>query len=96
MRRTCAKIFPKNLNDDQKKRRNEASAEMLERLETQPDFPTRVKTGDESWFFEYNPETNRQNKKWHTSQSPGRKKARMSKYKINIMVIILLFSWGSS
>jgi hypothetical protein len=37
MRKVCAKMVPKNLNDDQKVRRNEVSAEMLERLETEPD-----------------------------------------------------------
>jgi hypothetical protein len=43
----------KNLNDDQKARRIEVSAEMLEQLETEPDFINRVITGAESWFFEY-------------------------------------------
>jgi hypothetical protein len=33
---------------------------MLERLETEPDFLKRVITGDESWFFEYDPVTKRQ------------------------------------
>jgi hypothetical protein len=41
----------KKLNDDQKVRRNEVSAEMLERLETEPDFLTRVITSVESWYF---------------------------------------------
>jgi hypothetical protein len=50
----------KILNDDQKTRRNEVSAEMLERLETEPNFLNRVITGDESWLFEYDPETKRQ------------------------------------
>jgi hypothetical protein len=53
----CAKMVPKNLRDDQKAGRNEVSAEMLERPETKPDFLNRVITGDESWFFEYDPET---------------------------------------
>jgi hypothetical protein len=42
----------KKINDDQKERRNEVSAEMLERLETEPGFLNRIITGDESWFFE--------------------------------------------
>jgi hypothetical protein len=36
------------------------SAEMLEQLETEPDFLKWVITGDESCFFEYDPETKRQ------------------------------------
>jgi hypothetical protein len=53
-------MIPKNLNDDQKARRNEVSAEMLQRLETESDFLNRVITDDESWVFEYAPETKRQ------------------------------------
>jgi hypothetical protein len=37
MRKVCAKMVPKNI-DDQKACRNEVLAEMLERLETGPDF----------------------------------------------------------
>jgi hypothetical protein len=48
MRTVCAKTVPKNLDDDPRARRNEASAEMLERLETELDFLTRVITSDES------------------------------------------------
>jgi hypothetical protein len=53
-------MVPKKLNDDQKAGRNEESAELLERLETETDFRTRVMTADESWFYEYDPETKRQ------------------------------------
>jgi hypothetical protein len=56
MREVYAKMVPKNLNDGQKGRRNEVSAEKLEQLESEPDFLNRVITGDESWFFEYDPE----------------------------------------
>jgi hypothetical protein len=79
VRKLCAKMVPKNLNDDQKARQVEVSAEMLERLENEPDFLNRVITGDESWFFEYDPETKRQSEEWHTPHSPRQKKVRMSK-----------------
>jgi predicted DNA-binding protein YlxM (UPF0122 family) len=46
--KVCAKMISKNLNDDQNARRKELSAEMLERLETEPGFLNRVVTGDES------------------------------------------------
>jgi hypothetical protein len=51
MRKVRAEMFPKNLNDDQEARRNEVSAEMLERLDTEPEFVNRFITGDESWLF---------------------------------------------
>jgi hypothetical protein len=62
-------MVSKNLNDYQKARQNEVSAEMLERLETEPDFLNWVITGDESWFFEYDPETKRQSEEWLTPVS---------------------------
>jgi hypothetical protein len=43
-----------------------------------------VITGDKTWIFEYDPETKRQSKEWHTSASPRLKKARRSKSKILI------------
>jgi hypothetical protein len=60
MRKVCAKMVPKNSNSNQKARRNEVSAEMLQRLQTEPDFLNPVITGDESWLFEYDSETMRQ------------------------------------
>jgi hypothetical protein len=50
----------KNLKGDQNAGRNGVSVEMLERPETESDFLTRVIAGDKSWFFEYDPETERQ------------------------------------
>jgi hypothetical protein len=45
------KWFKEILNDDQKARPNEVSAEMLKQLATEPDFLNRVIIGDESLFF---------------------------------------------
>jgi hypothetical protein len=78
MRKVCAKVVPKNLND-QKAAQNEMSTEIPEWLKTESDFLTRVITGDKSWFFKYDPETRRQSEKWHMPQPPGQKRARMRK-----------------
>jgi hypothetical protein len=48
MRKVYAKMVPKNLKDDRKAGRNEVWIEMIERLEIEPDFLTRVIRGDES------------------------------------------------
>ncbi|UYV61756.1 hypothetical protein LAZ67_1006339 [Cordylochernes scorpioides] len=45
-------------------------------------------TGDESWIFEYDPESKRQSCAWHTKSSPRPKKARMSKSGIKTMIIV--------
>jgi len=43
---------------------------LLGRLEIEPDFLDKVITQDESWVFNYNPETKRQSVVWHTKSSP--------------------------
>jgi septation ring formation regulator EzrA len=60
MRKVCAKLVPKVLTDDQKNHRVTVATELLERLEIEPNFLDCVVTGDETWCFEYDPETKRQ------------------------------------
>ena len=45
-------------------------------------------TGDESWVFDYDPETKRQSEEWHTKSSPRPKKARMSRSRVKTMIIV--------
>jgi hypothetical protein len=96
-RKLCAKMVPKNLNDDLKACRNEVSAGMTDRLETESDLLTRVMTSDESWFLACDTETKRHSEEWHTPQSPTQKKARKSKSKTKTMVIIFFqfLPWSS-
>ena len=65
--------------------------DLLDRLEREPEFISRVITGDESWIFKYNPETKRRSREWHTANSPRPKKAAMSKSKIKSMLICFCF-----
>ena len=44
-------------------------------------------TGDESWMFEYDPETKWQSRQWKSPASPRPKKAKMSKSKVKVMLI---------
>jgi len=87
MRKVCAKMVPKNLTTEQKANRRDVCLDFLDRLEREPKFFIRVITGDESWILEYDPETTRQSREWHTANSPRPKKARMSKSKIKSMLI---------
>jgi hypothetical protein len=74
----CAKVVAKNLNNGQKARRNEVSAEMLELLETESNLLDWVIIFDVSRFFEYDPDTQRQSEEGYTPPSPRQKKALMS------------------
>ena len=87
MRKICAKMVPKLLNNDQKQRRVEVCEDILQRVETEPDLLERVITGDESWIFEFDPETKRQSLQWKCPGSPRPKKARQSKSQVKLMLI---------
>ena len=94
MRKVCAKLVPKVLTDDQKQNRILISRDLLGRVENEPDFMQRIITGDESWVFEYDPETKRQSCEWHSPGSPRPRKARMSKSRIKSMLIVFFDSKG--
>ena len=88
MRKVCAKMVPGLLNDDQKERRMQVCQDIIEHLETEPDLLRRVITGDETWIFEYDPETKCQSCQWKSQTSPRPNlKARPSKSKVKVMLI---------
>jgi len=64
------------------------------RLKIEPNFLDKVITGDESWVFDYDPETKRQSSEWYTKISPRPKKARMSRSKVKTMIIVFFDSRG--
>ncbi|UYV78357.1 hypothetical protein LAZ67_16001064 [Cordylochernes scorpioides] len=88
MRKVCAKLVPKVLTQDQKELRVLRCQELLDLIKNEPGFLNSVVTGDESWMFEYDPESKRQSCAWHTKSSPRPKKARMSKSRIKTMIIV--------
>ncbi|UYV68491.1 MAN2B1 [Cordylochernes scorpioides] len=88
MRKVCAKLVPKVLTQDQKELRVLRCQEFLDLIQNEPGFLNSVITGDESWMFEYDPESKRQSCAWHTKSSPRPKKARMSKSRIKTMSIV--------
>ena len=53
-----------------------------------------VITGDDSWFFENDPETKRRSSESHNSASPRPKKARMSKSRMKAMLIVFFDAKG--
>jgi len=60
MRKICGKLVPKNLSVEQKVNRLKICQDLLGRLKIEPDFLDKVITGDESWVFDYDPETKQQ------------------------------------
>ena len=67
MRRVWAKMGPKELTGEHKQRRVTICQDLLER---QDDILGRVITGDETWVYQYDPETKRQSAQRKTANSP--------------------------
>jgi hypothetical protein len=80
-------MVPKNLTTEQKANWRDVCLDLLYCLEREPELLIRVITGDESWVFEYTPETKHHSRQWHTASSPHPKKARISKLKIKTMLM---------
>jgi len=57
MRKVCAKMVPKELTEEQKQRRVTICQDHMERQE---DILGHVTTDDETWVYQYDPETKRQ------------------------------------
>ena len=74
MRKLCAKIVPKVLTDEQKQRRVDCCNDWIKNAQDS-NFLNMVITGEESWIYEYDPETKRV-KEWKHRGSPHTKKAR--------------------
>ena len=92
----CAKVVSKILTHEQKEHRVICCADTLENIENDPDFFLNVITCDETWIFQYDPETKRQSMHWKSLQSPRKKKACMSKSKFKVMMIVFFDIWGLS
>ena len=76
---------------EQNANRLEICQDLLGRLKIEPNFLHKVITGDESWVFNYNPETKRQSEEWHTKSSHP-KKARMSRSRVKTMIVVFFDS----
>ena len=85
----------KLLTPEQKETRLSICVDILENIENDPKFLENVITCDESWFFQYDPETKRQSMNWKSPSSPMRqKKARLSKSKFELMMIVFFYIRG--
>ena len=55
VRKVCAKMVPKNLTTEQKGNSRDVCLDLLDCLEREPEFFSRVITGEKSWILEYGP-----------------------------------------
>ena len=67
MKKVCAKMVPNELTEEQKQRRVTIFQDLLDR---QDGILGRVITVNETWAYQYDPETKRQSAHWKTANSP--------------------------
>jgi len=73
MHRVAAKFVPRILTADQKQQRVNICTELRQLASDDETFLSRVITGDESWFYGYDPETKRQSSQWKSPHHQGQK-----------------------
>jgi hypothetical protein len=61
--------------------------ELKEQVRNDPDFLSKVVTGNESWIYGYDPETKQQSSQWKCPSSPRPKKPRQVKSNVKSMLI---------
>ncbi|PNF35236.1 hypothetical protein B7P43_G06872 [Cryptotermes secundus] len=91
MRRIAAKFVPRLLQNEQKQHRLEVCRELQQQLQEDPNFLSKVVTGDESWVYGYDPKSKQQSSQWKSPSSPRPKKARQVKNNIKSMFICFLY-----
>ncbi|KFM57786.1 hypothetical protein X975_14595, partial [Stegodyphus mimosarum] len=82
-RKVCSRFVPHCLSDDQKQVRMDTCGELIDNAN--PAFLDSIVTGDESWCYQHNPETKRQNTEWRSLSSPKQKKNLISKVKVMLI-----------
>jgi len=59
---------------------------MKDQLKTDPDSLSKIITGDESWCYGYDLETEQQSSQWKSASSPRPKKVRQVKSHVKTML----------
>jgi len=80
------------LNKNQSEVRN--CKDIISDFENDPNFIKSIVTGDETWCFQYDPETKRQSAEWKCRNSPQAKKTRRVPSIIKTMLITFFDSKG--
>ena len=87
MRKVCAKVVPRLLTEEQIAQQLNACRDILQQMEADKKVLENVITGDQSWVFQYDPETKRLSSQWKSVSSPRPKKACMQHSQVKVMLI---------
>ena len=92
MRRVSATFVPHLLTGDQKENRFEISQELLASANGNGNVLKNIITGDEAWVYGYDVETKMQSSQLDGERVSSTKKARMSRSKIKVLLVVF-FDW---
>jgi len=73
-----------------KQKRLSISLVLRDRVASDSSFLGNVITGDETWVYDYDPETRVQRRQWKSPSSTRAKKKRQSISNIKVMMIVFL------
>jgi len=86
----AAKFVLRLLSKEQKEFHAEVAQDVFETTYKGPDFLRKVITGDESWVYGYQPETNPHYSHWKSLEFPCPKKAQQRWSNIMAMLTVFL------
>jgi len=87
-RKLNARLVPQALTQDQKEVRASICADLLHEAQNDATFVNSIIAEDESWCFQYEPQTKRQSAEWRSTSTPLSKKVRRQPLTIKTMIIV--------
>ena len=94
VRRLVAKFVPKSLNFKQMNMRETMSRENLQAVAIDPGLMGRVITGDESWIYGFDSETQAQSSEWRFKNERRPTAVRRAKSKVKLHLTVFFDSQG--
>ena len=91
--KVCARWVPRQLTED-KSERVHCCTQLLEHHHGDPTFLERIITGDETWVFDFEPESKRRSMEWCHPTSPRIKKFKAQNSAGKIMATVFWDSQG--
>jgi hypothetical protein len=87
-RKLNARLVPHTLTQDQKEMRTSICANLLREAQNDSTFVNSIITKNESWCFQYDPQTKRQGAEWWSMGSPASKKVRQQPSQTESIIIV--------
>jgi len=94
-RKLNARLVPHALTQDQKQVRASICADLLHEAQNNATFVNSIIAEDESWCFQYDPQTMRQSVEWRSTRTPPSKKVRRQSLTTKTMIIVFFDARGT-